>query len=383
VTVKELLSNEDLRHREFPVTRDQIFLAHAAVAPLPHRVAEAIRAYASGATFADQEEKVPPGLIAQTRSQAAQLIGAAPSEIALVGPTSLGLSLVAAGLPWKSGDNVLIYGEDYPSNVYPWRALAARNVETKFLRTPSLGLIRTEDVLTQIDARTRLVALASCHFIAGPRIDLAAIGAALRERNIRFCVDAIQTLGAFPTSAGHYDFLAADAHKWLLGPCAAGILFVRRSVQAELRPAVFGWHNVACPEFIAQNHLRLRTDARRYEPGSHNLLGLVGLHAALGLLLELGLDQISAELFRKRMLLVPALERRGFQVLHPELPPDLASAIVSFSRQGTDMTVLHQKLRKAGIVTSLRTDRKRRRYIRVSPHFYNTDEELDRFLAAL
>jgi cysteine desulfurase / selenocysteine lyase len=383
VTIQELLSNEDLRHHEFPVTRDQVFLAHAAVAPLPQRVATAIRDYASRATRADQEAEVPSDFISQTRGLAARLTGADPGEIALVGPTSLGLSLVAAGIPWEPGDNVLIYGEDYPSNVYPWQALATRNVEIRFLRAPALGLIRTEDILEQIDLRTRLVALASCHFIAGPRIDLAAIGTALRQRNIRFCVDAIQTLGAFPTPVEHVDFLAADAHKWLLGPCAAGILFVRRSLQAELRPALLGWHNVACPDFIAQPQLRLRNDARRYEAGSHNLLGMVGLHAALDLLLELGLDQISAELLRKRALLIPALEHRGFQVLHPALPPDQASAIVTFSRQGTDMAELHQNLHRAGIITSLRTDRERRRYIRISPHFYNTDGELQRLLNAL
>jgi cysteine desulfurase / selenocysteine lyase len=383
VTLPDLLSNEDLRRHEFPITRDQVFLAHAAVAPLPRRVAAAIHNYSSNATIADQEELVPDGFIGQTRALAAQLIGAEPGEIALVGPTSLGLSLVAAGMPWEPGDNVLIYGEDYPSNVYPWQALAARHVEIRFLRTPALGLIRTEDVLDQVDARTRLVALASCHFIAGPRIDLPTLGTALRKRNIRFCVDAIQTLGAFPTPAEHFDFLAADAHKWLLGPCAAGILFVRRSLQNELHPAIFGWHNVACPDFVAQPELRFRHDARRYEAGSHNLLGMVGLHAALELLLELGLDQISAELLRKRSWLVPALSSRGFDVLHPNLPPDRASAIITFSRADTDMTALHQKLRHAGIVTSLRKDRQGRSYIRLSPHFYNTDAELERVLDAL
>jgi cysteine desulfurase / selenocysteine lyase len=383
VTIQELLSNEELRQREFPVTRRQVFLAHAAVAPLPRRVADAIRDYAANATLADQEELVPDGFIGQTRDLAAQLIGAESGEVALVGPTSLGLSLVATGMPWKPGDNVLVYGEDYPSNVYPWQALAARGVETRFLRTPALGLIQTEDVLRQVDARTRLVALASCHFIAGLRIDLASLGTALRERQIRFCVDAIQTLGAFPTPAEHFDFLAADAHKWLLGPCAAGILFVRRSLQTELQPSTFGWHNVLCPDFVAQPELQLRRDARRYEAGSHNLLGLVGLHASLQLLLELGLNPISTELLRKRVWLVPALVARGFEVLHPDPPTCQASAIISISRTGTDMAMLHQKLLKTGIVTSLRKDREGRSFIRISPHFYNTDAELERLLAAL
>jgi cysteine desulfurase / selenocysteine lyase len=383
VTIQELHSNEDLRRHEFPVTREHVFLAHAAVAPLPRRVADAICAYTSSVTLADQEEQVPAGLISQTRNLAALLIEAEPGEIALVGPTSLGLSMVAAGIRWESGDNVLIYGEDYPSNVYPWQALAARGVEIRYLRTSSLGLIETEDVIAQLDGRTRLVALASCHFIAGARIDLPAIGTALRERNIRFCVDAIQTLGAFPTCSKHFDFLAADAHKWLLGPCAAGILFVRRSLQDSLLPAAFGWHNVACPDFVAQPDIRLRHDARRYEAGSHNLLGLVGLHASLELILEIGLDQIATELARKREWLVPELCNRGYEVLHPTLPGDRTSAIIAFSKPDIDMPALHASLRNAGIITSLRTDRAGGRYIRISPHFYNTDGELGRLLKAL
>ncbi len=383
MTIPEILSNEDLRHQEFPVTRNHVFLAHAAVAPLPRRVADAIRAYASQASLADQEEQLAAGLISRTRAHIARLIGADTGEIALVGPTSLGLSLIAAGMPWERGDNVLVYREDYPSNVYPWQALADRGVEIRFLRTASLGRIRTEDVLEQVDDRTRLVALASCHFIAGPRLDIAAIGSALRQRNIRFCLDAIQTLGAFPTPVEHVDFLAADAHKWLLGPCAAGILFVRRSLQPELRPAVFGWHNVACPDFVAQDELRLRNDARRYEAGSHNLLGIVGLHAALELLREIGIDHISVELLRKRRWLIPELRQRGFQVLHEDLGDDQASAIISCTGPGADMTAMHDKLKQAGMVTSLRTDREGRRYVRLSPHFYNTDDEFRRVLAAL
>jgi selenocysteine lyase/cysteine desulfurase len=300
-----------------------------------------------------------------------------------VGPTSLGLSFVASGLRFRKGDNVLIYFEDYPSNVYPWMALAEQGVQVRLMNNRELGQIRLKDVIGQVDEQTKLVALASCHFISGYRIDLAGIGAALHQRKIPFCVDGIQTLGAFPTPVEHVDFLAADAHKWLLGPCAAGVFFVRKSMQERLRPAVYGWHNVRCPNFVAQEQIVYPSDARRYEAGSANLLGLVGLHASLELLLELGVDAIAAELLRKRALVVPQLQAKGYSVVQGDAPKENASGIVSFHKAGVDLPALHQKLLDANIVTSLRGDRSGQRYIRLSPHFYNTDAELHRVLEML
>ena len=383
MTLPELRSNEELRRHEFPVARDKIFLAHAGVCPLPRRVSEAIRDYASRCAQGDQETLLPALQLRHTRELAGRLLNARPEEIAFVGPTSLALSFVAAGLPWKRNDNVLIYFDDYPANVYPWMALAQRGVEVRFLSTREPGRIGPLEVLGQADERTRLVALASCHFVSGYRLDLDAIGQALHQRNILFCVDGIQTLGAFPTTVEHVDFLAADAHKWLLGPCAAGILYVRASLQEQLRPMVFGWHNVWCPDYLAQEELVLRADARRYEAGTQNLLGLVGLHAALELLSGIGLDNIAAELLRQRALLVPALRNKGYTVLHADAPPAHASGIVTFYRDGADMAGLCERLEAANVIVSLRTDRSGRKYIRFSPHFYNTDAEFQRALELL
>lgn len=380
MTIAELHSNEELRRHEFPVARKQAFFGHAGVCPLPHRVAEAIGRCAFNGTEGDQEESVPRTFLSETRATAARLLQAQPEEIAFVGPTSLALSFVANGLPMRRGENILIYHDDYPSNVYPWMTLAEKGVKVRLMNVRELGKIRSVDVLGQVDEQTRLVALASCHFISGWRLDLPAIGQTLRQRGILFCVDAIQTLGAFPTTVEHVDFLAADAHKWLLGPCASGILYVRKTVQEELRPTVFGWHNVKCPNFVAQEQLSFRADARRYEAGSANLLGVVGLKAALELLLEIGIDNISAELLRKRAWLVPALHAKGCAVLGAIPPPENTGAIVSFYRPGSDMPALHQKLAAAGVVTSLRTDRQGQHYIRVSPHFYNTDAELQKLV---
>jgi len=383
MTLTELLANEELRRQEFPVTREKIFLAHAGVCPLPQRVARAISECAQRGTTNDQETLIFPRRVNEGRKLAAQLLNCRPEEIAFVGPTSLALSFVAAGLDFRRGDNVLIYHDDYPSNVYPWMALADRGIEVRLLNTRGLGVIRPGNVAGQVDENTRLVALASCHFISGFRIELEAIGKFLRERGILFCLDAIQTLGSFPTTVEHVDFLAADAHKWLLGPCGAGVLYVRQEVQDRLTPPIYGWHNVQNPNFVAQEKIVFRAGATKYEAGTHNLVGLAGLIAAMELALEIGVENIAAELLRKRAWLVPALQSRGFTVLNADTKPENASSIVSFHHAGKDLTALHKKLAEAGIVASLRTDRAGKNYLRLSPHYYNTDAELQRVLELL
>jgi selenocysteine lyase/cysteine desulfurase len=331
----------------------------------------------------DQETFLTVMTLRRTRELAARLLNAQPEEIAFVGPTSLALSYVAAGLPLKKHDNVLSYFDDYPANVYPWMALADKGVQVRFLNVRELGRIRPADILGQVDEQTRLVALSSCHFLGGYRLDVAAIGERLHSRGIWFCVDAIQTLGAFPTTVEHVDFLAADAHKWLLGPCAAGILYVRKSLQEQLRPPIYGWNNVRCPEFVAQEKLVFRPDAQRYEAGTANLLGVVGLQAALELIHEIAVPNIAHELLRKRAWLIPALRAKGYSVLQADAPPDNASGIITLHHAEADMAALHQRLTAANIITSLRADRSGQKHIRVSPHFYNTDAELHRLLELL
>ncbi|MCW5554278.1 MAG: aminotransferase class V-fold PLP-dependent enzyme [Verrucomicrobiae bacterium] len=383
MTIAEVLANEALRHEEFPVTRDKVYLAHAGDCPVPQRVAKAISNYAQQATTGDQEALIFPGALNDGRKLAARLLNCQAEEVAFVGPTSLGLSCVAGGLRFRRGDNILIYHDDYPSNVYPWMALAGQGIEVRLLNTRGLGVIRPCDVMGQVDEHTRLVALASCHFVSGFRLEHAVIGRQLRERKILFCLDAIQTLGAFPTTVEHVDFLAADAHKWLLGPCGAGVLYVRRELQEKLNPPIYGWHNVRCPNFVAQEEIVHRSGAKKFEAGSQNLVGLVGLMAGMELILELGVENVAAELLRKRVWLVPALQAKGYTVLNAEAAPENASGIITFTHPEIDLPALHQKLSDANIITSLRADRSGRRYIRCSPHFYNTDAELQRALEVL
>jgi cysteine desulfurase/selenocysteine lyase len=383
MTLDELHSDEALRHREFPVTREKIYLAHAAVCAFPRRVQEAITKYALGASQAQQEAVMPPGWLQQTRQLAVKFLGAKVDEVAFVGPTSNALSFIAGGLSFRRNQTVLVYGDDYPSNVYPWMTLAERGVEVRYLNIGEFGVVRARDVIGQVDENTRLVAVSSCHFLSGYRVELDAIGKFLRERGILFSVDAIQTLGAFETNLEQVDFAAADAHKWLLGPCAAGLMYVRKEVQEQLRPTTQGWHNIRTPNFVTQEKIEYKPDARRYEAGSHNLLGIAAMRAGLELLMEIGVETISRDLLRKRGWFVPALEERGYTVLQANAGPANASGIITFFKSEADMSQLHARLEENSVITSARSDRSGQRFIRVSPHFYNTDAELKRVLELL
>jgi selenocysteine lyase/cysteine desulfurase len=379
MTLDEILADETLRRREFPVAQYRTFLAHAGVCPLPQRVIAALQHYATYAGTGDQESGVLEKLLTDGRQLAAQLIHAQPDEIAFVGPTSLALSFAASGLTFRRGDNILIYHDDYPSNVYPWMALAEKGIQVRLMNIRHLGVIRPRDVIGQVDEQTRLVALASCHFVSGWRIDRAE----LRKRKILFCLDAIQTLGAFPTTVENVDILAADSHKWLLGPCGAGILYVRKEVQPFIQPPVFGSNNVRSPNYIAQDGITFRSGAKRYEPGSYNLLSIVGLNASIELALEIGVERIARELIRKRARLVHALQAKGYTVLNAEAAAENCGGITTFFKPDADLAVVQAKLAAANVVASLRADRQGQQYIRLSPHYYNTDAELDQALALL
>jgi cysteine desulfurase / selenocysteine lyase len=377
--IAELLNDEALRKAEFPVCRERIFMAHAAVCAMPSRVAAAMNDCIIAGTTDDQESLLGE-LLYRTRESAGKILNASVREVALVGPTSLALSYVAAGLDFQAGDNVVCYFEDYPSNVYPWLALRDKGVEVRFIKTGSLGKIEPDDVMAQVDGRTRLVALASCHFITGWRIDVDTIGRALKERGVLFCLDAIQTVGAFPTTVENVDFLAADAHKWMLGPCSAGIFYVSQELQDQLKPMVFGWHNVECPDFVSADRIELKKDARRYEAGTHNIAGTAGLKAAFDLLLEVGIENIAAELRRKRGYIIPRLQTEGWDVINHDAPETNQGGMYSLTKEGVNLPALHQCLAGEKITVSLRTDRAGSHYLRLSPHFYNTDAELDTVL---
>ncbi len=380
MTLESLLASESTRLAEFPVARDSIFMAHAGVCILPRRVVKAMQDYLEMCCLTHQESGAVWHTLDETRGVAAKLIGAKASEISLLGPTSLGLSLVANGLPWQAGDEIVCYQDDYPANVYPWMDLQRRGVVLKFVRTDAPGAITAEVVERALTPKTRMVALASCHYFTGYRIDVDAIGRMLRDRGIWFCLDAIQTIGAFDTRVDCVDFLSADAHKWMLGPMAAGIFYVREELRDVLRPSLVGAWNVKSPNFIAQDAVEFERGGRRYEPGVLNAAGIIGMKAGLEMLLELGIENISARLLALKAHLIPRLEALGFGVI-PPVAGAAASSITTATRDGgAPLENVFEHLAKNRVVVSLRHNRAGKAHLRFSPHFYNTGAEIDRVI---
>ncbi|MBS0657359.1 MAG: aminotransferase class V-fold PLP-dependent enzyme, partial [Verrucomicrobia bacterium] len=373
-----MFADESLRQREFPVTAHQIFLAHAAVTALPRAVAQAEIDYVTAASQRESDYAWVAGEVRRTRALAAQFLpGASPEEIALLGPTALGLSLFAAGLDWQPGDEVVYHADCYPANVYPWMELARRSVRPVAVQTERYGEITWEVVERALTPRTRLVALASAHFLTGFRVDVDGIGRRLHERGILFSVDAIQTLGAFPLDVTHVDFLSADAHKWMLGPLAIGIVMVKRAHFERLRPILLGASNVRCPEFIAQPEIVFPDRAERYEPGVLNVAPLLGMRAGLEILHQVGVEQVAARILHLKRELMRGLGPLGFEAIAPVAGP-AAAGLLTLRHPSADPAAIYQACKAAHIVPSLRSDRAGQKYLRFSPHFYNTEAELAR-----
>ncbi len=380
-----LFHSEKERLAEFPVAQNSIFLAHAGVTILPQRVTKAMQDYLQEACLKMQEYPEAWRATNETRSVAARMIGANASEISLLGPTSLGLSLVANGLDWKAGDEVVCYLDDYPANVYPWLDLTRRGVTVKLLKPDTPGEITPELVEAALTSKTRLVALASCHFLTGYRLLIDDIGRLLRSRGVLFCLDGIQTLGAFETRVDHVDFLSADSHKWMLGPMAAGIVYVKDELQDRLRPTLLGSWNIQSPNFIAQPEIHFERGGRRYEPGVLNIVGILGMKAGLDLIHEKGINAISEQLLRLKSRLMDGLEPLGFQFIGPREGPNASGISTAFRREGSGPSVekVFAHLSAMHISPSLRHDRAGRAYLRFSPHFYNTLGEMDRTIEAI
>jgi cysteine desulfurase/selenocysteine lyase len=382
MNIAGLLENNMARNREFPITAEKTFLAHAAASPLPRRVSTAIQDYVGRAASEGQWEFLHSQIERNTRRYAAALLGASEDEIAFVSSTSMGLSIVASGLPWREGDNVVVADGDFPSNIYPWLNLGKRGVRTKLIPRKTDGSVTIRDVREAVDSRTRLVSLSSVNFVTGFKIDVDVIGEYLQRHGILFCVDAVQSLGVAPVDVRYVDFLASSAHKWLLGPLGIGILFVKRERLSGLDPVLAGWKCVECSKDYLEYALSFLESAQRYEPGAFSVVCLVGLHAALQLLLEVGIDSIAARLASLREILVSSIKDKGYDVIGPSFP-DQSSGITSFTSDNLDVVRLRQDLDDHGFVVSLRDNLESGKCIRVSPHFYNTEDEIVSFLSSL
>jgi cysteine desulfurase/selenocysteine lyase len=359
----------------FPVTRNLVYLNHAAVGPLSTRAYEAMEQHAR-----DQREH---GALHwrkwyaeydKLRAAAARLIGAQANEIAILKNTSEGLSFVSEGFRWQSGDNAITTALEFPSNYTPWKWLARRGVE---LRTAALPTVAAIEPL--IDSRTRIVTVSSVAFHNGFTADLDAIGDLCARHNVLFCVDAIQSVGALPIDVrrSKIAFLAADGHKWMCGPEGAAIFYVAAEHRERLDVVENGWTNVKRRGSFLECEVDLLPDSRRFEAGSLNTNGVYGARAAIDLLLEIGIESIAAEVIRLATRLAGRLEEIGWRVPSPR---PIASGIIGAIPPGVEPSLLrwHRKLEENGVVCAPREG-----MLRFSPHFYNDDAEIDRVIDVL
>ena len=363
---------------EFPVSRNGAFLDHARVAPLPGRVRDAIRAFADDACeigTARYEEWMAHN--EQVRESFARLIGAKVDEVAFVKNTSEGLSFIACGLDWKTGDNVVIPDIEFPANVYPWLNLARLGVETRFVEARD-GRVLFEDIAARVDSRTRLISVSSVEFHSGFRNDLGRIGAFCREKDILFAVDAIQSLGALPMDVerDHIDFLAADGHKWLLSVEGLGGLYVSARVLERVHPVVVGWDSVVHASDFLNYDFTLRAGAKRFEEGSFNTLSIHAFGAALSLFHEVGMEKIEERILGLGDAIIAGLQKRNLAVKSSTRPGE-RSGIVSFVPRG-NADELGRFMRAHGVTLTARGGR-----VRLSPHFYNNADDIERFFDTL
>jgi selenocysteine lyase/cysteine desulfurase len=365
---------------EFPVTRRWAFLDHAAVAPLPARAVAVLAEYA--ADMADN------GVAACSRWQrrldrvrqlAGRLLNADPLDIAFTKNTSEGVGFVAEGLPWHAGDNVVSVAEEYPANVYPWLNLASRGVELRVVPTRA-GRVELDDLRAALDERTRLVTLSFVEYASGFRNDLDSVGALCRERGVLFFVDAIQGLGVLPLDVRKtpIDFLSADGHKWLLGPEGAGLFYVRRDLVDLLRPVGVGWSSVVGAWDFATIDFRLKPHAGRWESGTLNVAGIAALGASLELLLEVGIAAVAERVRELTDYFCEEAESAGLEVYSSRRPGEWSGVVALNPPAGVDPGEVVRRCRQEGIVFNHRAGR-----LRISPHAYNTPEEIDRLVQVL
>lgn len=363
---------------QFPNTDHFIYLDHAGVSPISLRVKDAVSTFLQNAVGETPLDYSSWGIrIEEVRANCAKLIGAQVEEVAFVKNTSHGISIVASGLDWKEGDNILVFEKEFSSNIYPWLNLEKRGVEVRFIPLKD-GRILFEDIESLIDSRTRLITMSSVQSVNGFMIDLNRLGDLCKSKEILFFVDAIQSLGAVSIDVSECgaDFLSADGHKWLLAPEGIGIFYCRGELASQINPNLIGWKSVEDEFNFESFDFKLKNNALRFEEGSFNTIGIYALGAAVDLLLEVGVDNIQRRIYQLGDLIIDEAEKRSFFLRTPKDRME-RGGIISFSGN-FDPKELAEKLLEKKIVVNSRGGA-----LRVAPHFYNTEDEILKFFEAL
>jgi len=375
-TITVIMPNYDITHYRslFPYLKSgMVYLDHAAVGPFPKPVSDVISDYVR------QKSETNPNVffdivkvIVATKERIGKLVNCQKERIAFTDSTSNGLNILAAGLDWKSGERILLTDIEFPANVYPFLNQKRHGVEVDFVKNRN-GRIHPEDVEKAITPKTRLFSISHVQFLQGFRSDLVALGDICRRKGIIFCVDAIQSAGVVPidVQSMKIDFLASGCQKWLLAPEGTAFIYVSEATQEKIRQAHLGWTSIK--DFFS-DFFRYRLDidpaARRYENGTLNFAGILGAHASIGLLLEIGIANIHSHVETLTQFAVDRLSDKRVGLLTPKEPLSRAG-IVSFRPRNAQE--LFEKFKAERITVSLREG-----CIRMSPHFYNTKDEMEK-----
>jgi selenocysteine lyase/cysteine desulfurase len=314
----------------------------------------------------------------ETRKSIAVLIGAGADEIALVHSTSEGVSIVANGLSYEKGSNIVTCDMEFPSNLFPWQAVAKRQgLELRVIRNRD-GFLRMEDFVQAIDQKTRVVAVSHVQYTNGFRINLEELSKIAHENNAYLAADAVQAVGEMPVNVRELgvDFLATSGYKWLLSPISTGFLYVRRAVFEDLWPTIVGYRSDEELMAYRFRELSLAHTARRYEAGQLNFPGFAGMRESIALLQGVGLDSIWARIISLVDRLVEGLKRNTNVKVRSYLEPRFRSGILNLACQNPESIV--KRLQERGVVISVRGGG-----LRISPHFYNTEGEVDKLLSQL
>ena len=361
----------------FPITDHHIHMNHAGVAPMSVRVAAAIERVTEASLNRPYRDHWAQEEADRARTLVGRLINAPADSIALTRSTGHGVSLLARGLDWKPGDSVVGAVGEYPANVYPWMALCEQGVDYRQAR-PVEGRVTAGSIFGLVDESTRLVALSHVEFWNGYRVDLQAIGDECRRRGIIFAVDVMQSAGALRVDLERMpiDFCAAGAGKWLMGPPGIGFCCFSLPLLERIRPVVVGANTVARSERYFDYDFTVASTARRFEESVVSLLDTAALGAALELLLDVGVEEIERRVLALAHRLAEGLVERGCEVVEP-WPRAAAerSGIVSFRKPGAGPQSVLRDLAAAHVIARIHAD-----FVRLSPHFYNTEEEVDRVL---
>lgn len=367
--------------QHFDLDPDIHYLNHAAVSPWPVRTAEAVTAFARDNARVGSKHYLHWNEIeTELRDRLRLLINArSTDEIGLLKSTSEGLSIIAHGLPWQSGDNIVIPDQEFPSNRIVWESLIPYGVE---VRQVDIDCDEPEQaLLAAMDERTRLLSVSAVQYGTGLRLDLMQLGRFCEQHEILFCIDAIQAIGAlaFDVRKCRADFVVADGHKWMLGPEGLALFYCRRELLDQLTLHQFGWHMIEHMGDFDRREWEPAGSARRFECGSPNMIAIHALHASIGVLLEVGMDQVEAAIRARTALVMDFIQQHAdaFQLITPS-KPERHAGIVTFRPLRENLDALFARLQAANVQCA-----KRAGGIRFSPHFYTDERTIQHALSLL